>query len=138
MLKKLTNFSIAVNSIEEAASLYSKLFGLQLMRPKSEPSALGFCTAWLGNGEDQFIELLEPSDPNSAVARFLKSRGEGVYLVSFDVPDLEGAIRDIRAKGGRITGLPDDQEPSSDTRVVWVHPASTKGVFIQLQRPGSG
>ena len=136
MLKKLTNFSLAVNSIEEATELYGKLFGLTLMRPKSEPSALGFRTAWLGNGEDQFIELLEPSDPNSAVARFLNSRGEGVYLICFDVDDLAASVREVRANGGRITGLAEGEEPGPNTRVVWVHPATTKGVFIQLQRTG--
>ena len=55
----------------------------------------------LGNGEDAFLELLEPTDPNSAVARFLKSHGEGVYLVSFNVENLEEAVKQVRANGGR-------------------------------------
>jgi methylmalonyl-CoA epimerase len=138
VLDKLTNFSIAVNSIDEAADHYAKLFGLEMMKPKSAPSQYGFRAAWLGNGRDAFIELLEPSDENSAIARFLKSRGQGVYLVSFDVSDLAEAVRHVRANGGRIAGIPEDEEPGSDTNVVWVHPATTMGVYIQLQRPGHG
>ena len=137
MLKKLTNYSIAVNDIQDAIDLYSKMFDLKLMRPISLPSQLGFRTAWLGNGEDEFIELLEPTDSNAALARFLKSRGEGVYLVCFDVDDLTAAVRHVRANGGRITGLPEGEDPGPETKVLWVHPATTKGVFVQLQLPGA-
>lgn len=137
MLTKLTNFSIAVSDIQDAIDQYCKLFNLQQMRPTSSPSQYGFRTAWLGNGEDAFIELLEPTDENGAIARFLKARGEGVYLVAFDTEDLVAAVRHVRENGGRITGIPRDEEPTPETRVVWVHPATTKGVFIQLQRPGA-
>ena len=138
MLDKLTNFTIAVRSIDEAAEYYAKLFGVELTMPKLPPSRYGFRAAWMGNGRDAFIELLEPSDPDSAVARFLESRGQGVYMVSFDVPDLAEAVRHVRANGGRITGIPEDEEPGPDTNVVWVHPDTTMGVFMQLQRPGHG
>ena len=137
MLEKLTNFSIAVNSIDEAAELYGKMFGLELMRPAGPASAYGFKAAWLGNGTDEFIELLEPTDDNLGVARFLKSRGEGVYLVAFDVEDLAESVRQVRANGGRVAGVSEGEDPGPDTNVVWVHPATTKGVFIQLQRPGT-
>ncbi len=61
-----------------------------------------------------------------------------MYLVSFDVSDLAEAVRHIRANGGRIAGIPEGEEPGSATNVVWVHPATTMGVYIQLQRPGHG
>tara|TARA_Y100000294_G_scaffold132454_1_gene124953 strand:+ start:5790 stop:6206 length:417 start_codon:yes stop_codon:yes gene_type:complete len=136
MLDKLTNFSIAVNSIDEAADHYAKMFGLEMMIPKGEPSAFGFRAAWIGNGKDAFIELLEPSDETGAMARFLKSKGQGVYLVAFDVPDLVKAVRHVRANGGRVMGVPEGEDPSADTNVVWIHPATTMGVYVQLQRPG--
>ncbi|MDP7533430.1 MAG: VOC family protein [SAR202 cluster bacterium] len=138
MLDKLTNFSIAVSSIDEAADYYAKMFGVKMMRVIPNPSHYGFQAAWMGDGETAFIELLEPTDPEGAVARFLKSRGGGVYMVSFDVPDLAEAVRHVRANGGRITGIPDDEEPGPNTNVVWVHPSTTMGVFVQLQRPGRG
>ena len=138
MLSKLTNFSIAVSSIDEAAELYAGMFGLRIMRPTGPESQYGFRAAWIGNGRDAFIELLEPTDPNGAIGRFLKSRGEGVYLVSFDVDDLAESVRHVRGKRRPRTGLPPDEDPGPDTNVVWVHPATTRGVFIQLQRPGAG
>ena len=137
MLEKLNNLTVAVNDIQEGIDLYCKMFDQQLMEPISAPSKYGFRTAWLGNGEDAFLELLEPTDPNSAVARFLKSHGEGVYLVSFNVENLEEAVKQVRANGGRITGLAEGEEVKPDTESVWVHPASTKGVLIGLQRSGA-
>lgn len=136
MFKKLQNFAIAVHSIKEAADLYARMFGLQVMQPPGAPSQYGFRNAFLGNGREAFIELLEPTDPNGAVARFLKSKGEGVYLVSFEVDNLKEAVRHVRANGGRITGLPEGEEPGPETRTVWVHPASAKGVFVQLAKHG--
>ena len=138
MLRRLTNFTIAVHDIQEGIDLYCKMFDLQLMRPISAPSQYGFRAAWLGNGSEDFIELLEPTDPNGALGRFLTSKGEGVYLVSFDVDDLAEAVRHVRANGGRITGILEGEEPGADTRVVWVHPATTKGVYIQLTRQDVG
>ena len=58
--------------------------------------------------------------------------------VSFDVPDLAAAVRHVRANGGRVTGVPEGEEPGPDSNVVWVHPTTTMSVFIQLQRPGHG
>ena len=136
MLDKLTNFSIAVNSIDEAADHYAKIFGLEMMIPKGEPSAFGFRAAWIGNGKEAFVELLEPSDDTGAMARFLKSKGQGVYLVAFDVPDLAEAVRHVRANGGRVMGVAEGEDVGPDTNVVWIHPATTMGVYVQLQRPG--
>ena len=137
MLTRLTNFTIAVNDIQGAIDQYGKLFGLELMRPITPPFEWGFRTAYMGNGRDAFIELLEPTDPDSPSARFLKSRGEGVYLVSFDVDDLAPAVRHVRANGGRVTGIPEHEDPGPGTDVVWVHPATTRGVYIELKRPGA-
>ena len=137
MLTRLTNFTVAVNDMEGAIDQYRKLFGLELMRPITPPFEWGFRTAYVGNGRDAFIELLEPTEAGSAAARFIRSRGEGVYLVSFDVDDLDAAGRQVRTNGGRVTGIPEDEDPKPDTDVVWVHPATTRGVYIELKRPGA-
>jgi methylmalonyl-CoA/ethylmalonyl-CoA epimerase len=137
MLTKLTSVCVAVHDLQEAIDRYCELFGLQLMKPISAPTQLGFRNAWLGNGKDAFIEILESTDPKSAVARFLDSRGEGIYLVEFDVDDLPETVRHVRAKGGRITGIPDGEDPTPETRGVWVHPSSTRGVFMGIHPPGA-
>ena len=137
MLKQMTHVSVAVNDIHEGIDLYSKLFNIKLVRPIGEPSPYGFRAAWLGDESGAFIEILEPTEPDSAVARFLKARGEGLYLVGFGVENLASSVEHVRSQGGRITGIPEGEDPGPDARVAWVHPASTKGVLVELQNRSS-
>ena len=135
MLQKLSSVCIAVNNLQDGIDQYQKLFNLELMIPVSESKEFGYRNAWLGNGKDAFIEILEPTDPDNAIGRFLKNKGEGIYLIEFDTEDVPDAARRIKASGGRLTGIPQGQEPAPDTRNFWVHPASTKGVFIGIHPP---
>ena len=135
MLQKLSSVCIAVNNLQDGIDQYQKLFNLELMIPVSESKEFGFRNAWLGNGTDAFIEILEPTDPDNAISRFLKNKGEGIYLIEFDVDNVPEAASHIKANGGRLTGIPQGQEPSPETRNFWVHPASAKGVFIGIHAP---
>ena len=138
MINKLSFVCIAVNNLQEATGRYIDLFGLKVMQPPNDSTRFGFRNTFLGNGKGPVVELLEPIDPDSAVAKFLKSRGEGVYLITFEVDDLREAVREVRAKGGRITGIDEDEEPGPTIDAVWVHPKSTHGVFIELLQKGFG
>ena len=135
MLEKLSSVCIAVNNLQDGIDQYQKLFSLELMIPVSESKEFGYRNAWLGNGKDAFIEILEPTDPDNAIGRFLKNKGEGIYLIEFDSGDVPDAASRIKASGGRVTGIPQGQEPGPETRNFWVHPASTKGVFIGIHAP---
>jgi methylmalonyl-CoA/ethylmalonyl-CoA epimerase len=135
MLEKLSSVCIAVNNLQDGIDQYQKLFNLELMIPVSESKEFGYRNAWLGNGKDAFIEILEPTDPDNAIGRFLKNKGEGIYLIEFDSGDVPDAASRIKASGGRVTGIPQGQEPGPETRNFWVHPASTKGVFIGIHAP---
>ena len=135
MLQKLSSVCIAVNNLQDGIDVYQKLFNLELMKPVSESKEFGFRNAWLGNGTDAFIEILEPTDPDNAIGRFLKTKGEGIYLIEFDTDNVPEAAKHIKANGGRVTGIPEGQEPTSETQNFWVHPASAKGVFIGIHPP---
>ena len=135
MLQKLSSVCIAVNNLQDGIDVYQKLFNLELMKPVSESKEFGFRNAWLGNGTDAFIEILEPTDPDNAIGRFLKTKGEGIYFIEFDTDNVPEAERHIKANGGRVTGIPEGQEPTSETQNFWVHPTSAKGVFIELHPP---
>jgi LAO/AO transport system kinase len=76
------------------------------------------------------IELLEPTDPDSVVGRFLARRGEGLHHVALRVPDLAAAVARLRAAGARL--LNDPQTGAGGHRYVFVHPASTGGVLLEL------
>lgn len=137
MLKRLRYFSVAVADLEAAIKTYLDFFGLQQMTSIGE-TRWGFRATMLGDGQQAWIELVSPSptNPDSALARFMRERsnplnphGEGLYLVGFEVDDLETTVEQIRAAGGRVTTEP--QTPSA----AWVHPLSANYVLIELQRP---
>ena len=127
MLGDVIELSVAVKDLEAAIKRFEALFDLKVHR-RGESKEFGFKNAILPLGKGH-IELLQPVDPSSAVARFLENHGEGVYLVGFDVEDVPGSIRELREKGARVT------EGSGDLPVAWVHPKDAHGVFVELRKP---
>ena len=132
MFQRLRYFSVAVTSLEEAIQNWVKLFGLQVMTPPYE-NEFGFRAAILGNGNEALIELIQPSDPDGALARFMKERaipsnpnGEGIYLVGIAVDDINKAIQQIQEQGGRIT------QNELSPNMAWVHPTTSNFAFMEL------
>ena len=135
MFKRIRYFSVAVTDLEEGMARYEKLFGMKKM---TEPNVQrwGFKGVMLGNGEDRMIEMIQPTDPDSALARFMKERaipsnpnGEGVYLVSVEVDDIKETVKQIQDAGGRVTL--DEQSPNT----AWVHPTTSNFAFMELSQP---
>ena len=134
MWKNISYFSVAVTNLDEGIKLYEDMFGLKQMTSIRE-TRWGFRNAIMGDGEKRFIEIIEPTNPNSPIARFMKERsrpqnphGEGVYIIGVEVDDLEATIKRIRDRGGKVT-----QEPESPD-VAWVHPLTMRYTFIELHR----
>lgn len=126
MLGDVIELSIVVKDREAAVKTFESLFGLKVYA-RRESKEFGFKNAILPLGKGH-IELMQPTDPASAVARFLESRGEGVYLVGFDVGDVNASVNELKEKGVRVT-------QSSDGNVAWVHPREAHGVFVELRKP---
>ena len=76
------------------------------------------------------IELLEPSAPDSVIAKFIEKRGEGLHHVALKVPDLLGSVERLRSAGARILNEP--RTGAGGQLYVFVHPASTGGVLLEL------
>lgn len=136
MIKGIRYFSVAVRDMAEAAKLYHDVLGLEQRTPIQE-TRWGFKNTMMGHGDRNVVELIQDSDPNSALAKFMKSRanplnplGEGIYLVSLEVDDLPATIERARKAGGRIT-----TEPESPN-TAWVHPLSTRFAFLELTERG--
>ena len=134
MWKKIKYFSVAVTNLEEGIKLYEDMFGLKQMTPIQE-ARWGFRNAIMGDGQKSFVEIIEPTNPNSALARFMNERsrpqnphGEGVYIIGVEVDDLEATIKHIRDRGGKVT----QELESPDT--AWVHPLTMRYTFIELHR----
>ncbi|HEU5322305.1 MAG TPA: VOC family protein, partial [Methylomirabilota bacterium] len=109
---------------EAAVARYTTLFGLTVHR-RGESREFGFVNAILPLGAGH-IELLQPTDPDKAVGRFLARHGEGVYLVGFECQDIPGAVKRLRAQGAQV----DDRRAD----FAWVHPREANGVFVELRR----
>jgi len=129
MFTKIRTVHIAVNSVEEAARAYSDSFGLEASRSGAIPE-LGIKNAILPVG-DAVIELIEPLNPEEGpVARFLRNRGEGIYMMALEVENLGSAIKSFEAKGVRLVAA--DPESRARGGPVFIHPGSTHGVLIEL------
>ena len=123
MLKDIVELSVVVRDLDAAAARYTTLFGLREHR-RGESKDFGFRNALLPLGAGH-IELLQPTDPDKAVGRFLARRGEGVYLVGFECADIPGAVKKLRGAGVQV------DNPRAD--IAWVHPREAHGLFVELR-----
>jgi methylmalonyl-CoA/ethylmalonyl-CoA epimerase len=123
MLGDIIELSVVVRDLDAAAARYTRRFGLR-EHHRGESKDFGFRNAILPTGIGH-IELLQPTDPNKAVGRFLARRGEGVYLVGFECADIPGAVKKLRADGAQV----DCPRPE----IAWVHPREAHGLFVELR-----
>ncbi len=124
MLGDVVELSVVVRDLEAAIDRFTKLFGLRVHK-RGESKEFGFKNAILPTGIGH-IELLQPTDPDKAVGRFLAKHGEGVYLVGFETKDIPGAVTALRAKGAKV------DHPKPD--IAWVHPREAHGLFVELRK----
>jgi LAO/AO transport system kinase len=123
----IDHLGIAVNSLQEAESFYESL-GLKVTHHESIPTEK-VNIAMLPAGESR-IELLEPTAPDSPISKFLERRGPGLHHVALCVPDLQVAVARLRESGARLLNEP--REGAGGHLYVFVHPASTGGVLLEL------
>ena len=125
---RIDHLGIAVRSIEQALRFYQEQLGLAVARGK--PWRRKKCTVAMLPLEGSRIELLEPTEPDSPVGKFLEKRGEGLHHVALKVPDLNAAVERLRASGARLLNEP--RAGAGGHLYVFVHPASTGGVLLEL------
>ena len=129
MFSGLRAVHVVVRNIDEAVKLYQDNFGLQPSQSGTMPE-LGIKNALFPIG-NAVIELIEPLDPEQGpVAKFLQNRGEGVYMMAWEVENLDSAIQSLTEKGVRLLNA--DPESRAKGAQVFMHPKSTKGVLVEL------
>ena len=129
-IKKIDHLGIAVPSLAEAVRAWEAL-GFHLERSHDVPSER-VRTAFLPVGESH-LELLEPTDPESVIAKFLQKRS-GLHHVCVEVEDIEGALAELRARGVPVL----DERPrpgAGGCRVAFIHPRAAGGVLLELKEP---
>lgn len=122
--------AVAVRSIEESRALFELVTG-EPCSPVEELPGQGVDVAFVGS-----VELLEPREPDTPVGRFLERNGPGLHHVAFRVPSLERAVEEFESRGLRV--VDDGIRPGArGHRVVFLHPASTGKVLIELVEESS-
>lgn len=124
----LDHIGIAVRDLEAALKTYA-LLGLRLSaRGTVSQFSVEVCMLSLGNAQ---IELLQPINPDSPIAKFLEKRGEGLHHIALKVPNISGTLAQLQAQGFQlIDEVP--REGLDGHLVAFVHPTSTHGVLIEL------
>jgi methylmalonyl-CoA/ethylmalonyl-CoA epimerase len=124
---RIAHIGIAVRAIDEILPFYRDLLGLDEQPIEDSDGAR---IAGLAAGP-QLIELLEPRDATSPIARFVEKRGPGIHHICFAVDDLDDALARCRARGIRL--IDETPRPGAEgKRIAFLHPASTGGVLIEL------
>lgn len=132
----IDHLAIAVESLDESVTFWTSLLGRNEEGREEVPSE-GVRVAFFGEGEGR-VELLEPTDPDSAVARYLEREGPGLHHVCLAVPDLEAAL-DRAEEAGAEAIEPRIREGAAGSRVAFLHPGTADGVLVELsERPGDG
>jgi len=129
MFKKLDHVGIAVNSIDEALKFFRDALGLELESVEEVPDQK-VKIAFLPVGETH-IELLEPTSPDSNVAKFIESKGEGVHHLAFNVADIASTLDTLKEKGVPFI----DKEPRTgggNKKIAFMHPKGTHRVLMEL------
>ena len=130
---RVHHVALIVRSIEDSLGLWRDALGLELETVMDIPDD-HVRIAFLGVGESK-IELVEPTDDTTGVARFLESKGEGFHHVCFEVPNLAEALMHLEIDGIELI----DSAPrrGAEGPVAFLHPRSCHGVLVELiEAPG--
>ena len=133
MPKKISHIGIAVESIDAALPFYRDVLGLEFegVEVVAEQKVK---VAFLVIGESR-IELLEPTAPDSPVAKFLEKSGPGIHHLAFQVEGLEERLAGLKGQGVRLI----DESPrlgAHHSRIAFLHPKASGGVLTELCEPG--
>ncbi|MGH2463078.1 MAG: VOC family protein [Candidatus Limnocylindria bacterium] len=133
----IDHVAVVVRSIDEALPRYGDLFGLTAPDGVQTVEAQGVRICFLPSGPPPAarLELIEPTDPDSGVARFLEARGEGLHHVCFGTSNLADELTRLAAAGAELIDLV--PRPGAEGAVAFVHPGSLNGVLWELLERGA-
>ena len=134
MIVELDHVGIAVSGLDETLSFYREALGLHLEQSEevaSQKVRAHFLPAGL-----QKLELLEATQPESTIARYVAKRGPGLHHIAFRVDDIHGALAELKARGVRL--IDETPRPGAEGALVaFIHPSASHGVLVELKQPRS-
>ncbi|CAA0162175.1 methylmalonyl-CoA epimerase [Tenacibaculum maritimum] len=128
-MKKIEHIGIAVKSITSSNQLFASLFGKAHYKIE-EVLSEGAKTSFFEVGPNK-IELLEATNPESPIAKFIEKKGEGIHHIAFAVDDIQAEIKRLQGEG--FTILNKKPKKGADNKLVaFLHPKTTNGVLVEL------
>jgi methylmalonyl-CoA epimerase len=127
----LDHIGIAVGDLAQALAFYRDALGLEVEPPEDVPSQR--VRAHVVPVGQASLELLEPTAPDSPIAKFVEKRGPGIHHITLRVDDIHEALARLKARGVRLI----DEQPrpgAAGALIAFVHPASTHGVLVELKQ----
>lgn len=128
-MNKIEHIGIAVKNLDESNKLFSNLFGEAHYKIEDVLSE-GVRTSFFKSGPNK-IELLEATNSDSPIAKFIEKKGEGIHHIAFAVDDIKSEIERLKTEGFIV--LNEEPKRGADNKwVAFLHPKSTNGVLIEL------
>ncbi len=129
MIKRIEHLGIAVKSLEESLPVFESLLNTASYKKEIVESE-GVRTAFLRVGESK-IELLEATNSDSAIAKFLENQRQGFHHVAFEVNDLDAELERLTAKDFQLIHTT-PKDGADNKRIAFLHPKSTSGLLVEL------
>lgn len=128
-MNKIEHIGIAVKDLATSNKIFEKLMGAAPYKMEVVESE-GVSTSFFSNGPNK-IELLEATNPDSPIAKFIEKRGEGIHHIAFDVTDIEAEMARLKNEGFIL--LNETPKKGADNKLVaFLHPKGTNGVLVEL------
>lgn len=129
MIKKIEHIGIAVKNLNNSNDLFKKLFGKSHYKVEAVESE-GVSTSFFMLGETK-IELLEATNTDSAIAKFIEKKGEGIHHVAYEVDDIYAEMERLKSEGFDVLNK-EPKEGADNKLIFFLHPKSTNGVLVEL------
>jgi methylmalonyl-CoA/ethylmalonyl-CoA epimerase len=128
-MRKIEHIGIAVKNLYESDALFSAVLNVKPYK-KEEVQSEGVLTSFFQVGESK-IELLQGTNPQSTISKFIEKKGEGIHHIAFDVANIEEEITRLKAQG--LEFVNDTPKKGADNKLIcFLHPKKTNGVLIEL------
>ena len=134
MIKKVHHIGIAVKDLKESAALFESLLGVKAHLEEAPCQKVNEAVFRVGEGME--IDLMEPTGPDSTVAKFLESRGEGLHHIALEVDDINEELKSMEKKGFRL--IDEEGREGVAGQIGFLHPKSVNGVLVELLQPREG
>lgn len=125
---RLEHIGIAVSDLSTSIPLFEKLLNSQCYKKENVESEK-VTTAFFKTGDSK-VELLESTDPEGVIARFIEKKGEGLHHLAFEVEDIQQEVKRLTEAGFTVLGQP--KKGADNKLVVFLHPKGTGGTLIEL------